>query len=64
MLATFAFYALNGWWVEATQDEVIDLAVGSAAGELTVEDIEKRLAEWASPLTGDGRESVTGEEGR
>lgn len=45
------FYALNGWWLEAAQGEVVALAVDTAEGLLDVPAIAHWLKEHAWPVS-------------
>jgi death on curing protein len=40
------FLRLNGVWLNASQDEVIQLFLDIAASNLTREDVERKFAEW------------------
>ena len=49
-LATYVFLDINGLRVTATNDEVVDLVLAVAAGELDdVLEIAARLREWTPP---------------
>lgn len=40
------FLELNGAWLNASQDEIIELFLDIAASRLSREDVEKKFAEW------------------
>lgn len=47
------FYMLNGWWLAASQDELVDLALDVVEDRLpTVESIAERLKELTRSLPG------------
>ena len=50
VLALVVFYNLNGFELDATDDEMVTLAVEAAEGSLDVATIAGRLASWARPL--------------
>lgn len=50
VVASFTFYALNGWAIQAEDSDVIGLAVDVAEGHLDVATIAKRLSEWSERL--------------
>lgn len=50
-LAVAWFYGLNGWWLSATQDQLIQLALDVVEGRLrNVEPIADRLSQLAKEL--------------
>lgn len=49
VIATFTFYRMNGYRVEADQGDVVALALDVAEGQLDVAAISKKLAAWAAP---------------
>ena len=50
VLSMILFYNLNGYAVEAEQEEVIALALDIAEGPIDVEGIAGTLKNWVSPL--------------
>jgi death on curing protein len=40
------FLELNGAWLDASQEEIIELFLDIAASRLSREDVEKKFAEW------------------
>lgn len=50
-LAAYTFLALNGWALEADEDEVVSTVEGVAAGSVS----EADLAEWVADYTVDAR---------
>lgn len=50
VVATFTFYALNGWAIQAGDIDVVALAVDAAEGHLDVAAIAKVLSGWAVRL--------------
>ena len=40
------FLEINGAWLKATQDEIIELFLDTAASKLSREDVENKFAEW------------------
>jgi death on curing protein len=40
------FLELNGAWLDASQDEIIELFLDIAASHLSREDVERKFAEW------------------
>ncbi|MCY7345101.1 MAG: type II toxin-antitoxin system death-on-curing family toxin [Pyrinomonadaceae bacterium] len=40
------FLELNGAWLKASQDEIIELFLGIAASRISREDVENKFAEW------------------
>jgi death on curing protein len=42
-----AFIRLNGWKLQAANEEMIALFLGIAAGQLTRDDVEHSFAKWA-----------------
>src|SRR5215210_5083288 len=40
------FLELNGAWLAATEDEIIELFLDIAASRLSREDVERKFAEW------------------
>lgn len=40
------FLELNGAWLEASQDEIIELFLDIAASRISREDVEKKFSEW------------------
>lgn len=50
VVATFTFYALNGWAIQAGDIDVVALAVDAAEGHLDVATIAKVLSGWAMRL--------------
>ena len=40
------FLELNGAWLEASQDEIIELFLDIAASRISREDVERKCAEW------------------
>jgi death-on-curing protein len=50
VLATVLFYNLNGFQIDAVQEDVIALAVDIAEGQIDVEGIAGTLKGWAKPL--------------
>ena len=47
------FLELNGAWLSASEDEVIELFLDIAASRLSREDVEKKFAEWLMTETKD-----------
>lgn len=45
------FLEINGAWLNATQDEVIELFLDIAASRLTREEVEEKFAEWLTSNT-------------
>jgi len=50
LLATFAFYGLNGWLLEAPDAELIHLLVDIVVDHIEVPKIAEYLEQWASPI--------------
>ena len=50
VLAMVLFYNLNGFQIDAVQEDVIALAVDIAEGQIDVEGIAGTLKGWARPL--------------
>ena len=40
---------INGWWIDAEEDEALDLVRRVGRGQLDIRDAANQLAEWASP---------------
>jgi death-on-curing protein len=40
---------INGWWIDAEEDEALDLVRRVGRGQLDIRDAATQLAEWASP---------------
>lgn len=51
--ATIVFYGLNGWWINTDDGDLVALALDVAEGQIGVEQIAKRLADWARPRSND-----------
>jgi death on curing protein len=50
VLSVILFYNLNGYMVEAAQEDVIALALDVAEGQIDVEGIAGSLKSWVRPL--------------
>lgn len=44
--AAGVFLEINGAWLDATEDEIIELFLKIASSELTREDVEEKFAAW------------------
>lgn len=40
------FLEINGFWLDASEDEIIELFLDLAASKLSREDVEEKFAEW------------------
>jgi death-on-curing protein len=40
---------INGWWIDAEEDEALDLVRRVGRGQLDIRDAATQLSEWASP---------------
>lgn len=49
-LATFVFYRLNGYLLDAPEDPAYDLVIATAEGKTDVATIAATLATWARPV--------------
>ncbi|MGH2721806.1 MAG: type II toxin-antitoxin system death-on-curing family toxin [Actinomycetota bacterium] len=50
VIAVLVYYGLNGFWLEAEQNELVAVAVDMAEGILDVAAIARRLKGWVRPL--------------
>ncbi|GAA4416606.1 type II toxin-antitoxin system death-on-curing family toxin [Actinokineospora soli] len=48
-VGTFTFYWINGFDLDAPEDEAYDLVIAASTGSLGYEDVAGPLAEWAAP---------------
>jgi death on curing protein len=51
VLALIVFCGLNGYSFDATDDDLVDLALETAAGQLDVEALAERIGRWSGPVT-------------
>ncbi|WP_278313251.1 type II toxin-antitoxin system death-on-curing family toxin [Lolliginicoccus levis] len=49
-LAVFVFYGLNGYCLEAPDDDAYDLIIGVASGTVGYTETAVELSRWAEPL--------------
>jgi death-on-curing protein len=42
---------INGWWIDAAEDEALDLVRQIGRGQVDIKAAADCLAEWASPKT-------------
>ncbi|WP_336160382.1 type II toxin-antitoxin system death-on-curing family toxin [Amycolatopsis sp. VC5-11] len=53
-MSMYVFYGLNGFDLDAPEDEAYDLVIATATGTLPYQSVAERLAEWArAPHTAD-----------
>jgi death-on-curing protein len=50
-LAAVVFYGLNGYTVDAPEDDAYDLVIGVATGSLPYQDAARQLAAWVSSVS-------------
>ncbi|WP_116202467.1 type II toxin-antitoxin system death-on-curing family toxin [Amycolatopsis circi] len=50
-MSGYVFYGLNGFDLDAPEDEAYDLVIATATGTLPYQAVAERLAEWASAIT-------------
>jgi death-on-curing protein len=48
-VAAITLCDINGWWIDAEEDEALDLVRRIGRGQLDIRDAADRLAGWASP---------------
>ncbi|WP_134663745.1 MULTISPECIES: type II toxin-antitoxin system death-on-curing family toxin [unclassified Amycolatopsis] len=49
-MSMYVFYGLNGFDLDAPEDEAYDLVIATATGTLPYQSVAERLAEWARAL--------------
>jgi death-on-curing protein len=50
VLSMLMFYGLNGFWIDARQEDVIALALDVAEGQVDVDAIAGRVKQWVVPI--------------
>ncbi|AHI01357.1 death-on-curing protein [Kutzneria viridogrisea] len=51
-VAAVALCDINGWWIDADEDEALAVVRGVAHGRIEVPDLAARFDTWASPKDG------------
>ncbi|MGW7538937.1 type II toxin-antitoxin system death-on-curing family toxin [Amycolatopsis sp. NPDC054798] len=49
-MSVYVFYGLNGFDLDAPEDDAYDLVIATATGTLPYQSVAERLAEWARAL--------------
>ncbi|WP_370932191.1 type II toxin-antitoxin system death-on-curing family toxin [Amycolatopsis sp. cg13] len=49
-MSVYVFYGLNGYDLDAPEDDAYDLVIATATGTLPYQEVAERLAEWASAI--------------
>lgn len=49
-MSVYVFYGLNGFDLDAPEDEAYDLVIATATGTLPYQSVAERLAEWSSAI--------------
>nr|WP_202506694.1 type II toxin-antitoxin system death-on-curing family toxin [Amycolatopsis rubida] len=49
-MSVYVFYGLNGFDLDAPEDEAYDLVIATATGTLPYQSVAARLAEWAGAV--------------
>ncbi|MGV9296519.1 type II toxin-antitoxin system death-on-curing family toxin [Amycolatopsis sp. NPDC003676] len=49
-MSVYVFYGLNGYDLDAPEDDAYDLVIATATGTLPYQAVAERLAEWASAI--------------
>jgi len=57
-MAIFVFYGLNGFDLDASEDDAYDLVIAVSTGSVAYEEAAERLAQWVRPDVAPPRDPV------